>query len=262
LIASLPVYRKAGALVLSSFATTGDISDFGALSFRLFPPDQYGAVALFEYAAPRFQKVAFLTSEDDYTELMERWFRKTARERGATMMIKSGSLSRGQSDFRPVLTTLKRGSPDIIVINVNGESDFVTAVKQARELGITCPLTGFYVPASHATIQALGTLSEGMEFINLPLLENTSSSEGKRVMDEYRRRCGEPQSIQLGVALTIESFRLLDRALSSGMAPEKYLRGRSHDSLVGPISFNEHGEVRGVPFQLQKIINGKVEVVK
>jgi len=101
-----------------------------------------------------------------------------------------------------------------------------------------------------------------MEFINLPLLENTSSSEGKRVMEEYRRRVGEPQSIQLGVALTIESFRLLDRALSSGTAPEKYLRDRTHDSLVGPISFNDHGEVQGVPFQVQKIVSGKVEVVR
>jgi len=261
LIASLPIYRAAGAMILSSFATTGDIRDVGSKSFRLFPPDQLGAIRLFDYAAPRFKTVAFLTSEDDYTELMERWFRKTAKDRNSSMTIVSDSLGRGQSDFRAILTRLKNAKPELIVLNVNGEADFISAVKQTRQMGIACPLTGFYVPASETTIKALGPMLEGMEFINLPLLENTITPEGKRVIDQFRQRFGEPQSIQLGVALTVDTFRLLDRALSSGLPPEKYLRDNTHDSLVGQLSFDEAGEVRGIPFQIQKIVNGKVVVV-
>ncbi|MEY4667693.1 MAG: hypothetical protein RL518_392 [Pseudomonadota bacterium] len=262
LIASIPIYRRAGSLVLSSFATTGDIRDVGDKSFRLFPPDQIGAVRLFDYVLGRFKKIAFFTSQDDYTELMERWFRKTVEDRHSSISIVSDSLRRGESDFRSVLGRLKNSEPDLVVLNVNGETDFITAVKQARAIGIKCPLTGFYLPASEATMKALGSMIEGMEFINLPLLENTLSSEGKRVFDEFHRRFGAPQSIQLGVALTVDTFRILDLALSSGMPPEQYLRSRTHDSLIGPISFDETGEVKGIPFQVQKIESGKVVVLE
>lgn len=262
LIASLPVYRRTGSLVLSAFATTGDIRDVGDKSFRLFPPDQFGAIRLFEYVRGRFKKIAFFTSQDDYTELMERWFRKTVEDRHSPISIVSDSLKRGDSDFRSVLWRLKNADPELLVLNVNGEADFINAVKQARAIGIKCPLTGFYLPASGATIKALGPMIEGMEFINLPLLENTLSPQGKRVFEEFNRRFGAPQSIQLGVALTVETLRLLDLALSSDMPPEQYLRSKTHDTLIGPISFDETGEVRGIPFQVQKIENGKVVILE
>lgn len=261
LIASLPVYRRANVLVLSSFATTGEIRDVGEKSFRLFPPDQLGAVKLFEFVKDRFKSVAFFTAQDDYTELMERWFRKTATERGSGMSIASESLKKGDTDFRSALTKLKQKHPDLLVLNVNGEADFILAVKQAREVGIKAPLTAFYLPASQTTISALGPLVEGMEFINLPLLENALSVEGKTVIAEFRKRFGPPQSIELGVALTIDSLRFLDLALASGMPPEQFLRGRKLDSLIGPISFDESGEVQGIPFQIQKIVDGKVVVL-
>jgi ABC-type branched-subunit amino acid transport system substrate-binding protein len=161
-----------------------------------------------------------------------------------------------------VLWRLKSADPELLVLNVNGEADFINAVRQARAIGIKCPLTGFYLPASEATIKALGPMIEGMEFINLPLLENTLSPEGKRVFEEFNRRFGAPQSIQLGVALTVETLRLLDLALSSDMPPEQYLRSKTHDTLIGPISFDETGEVRGIPFQIQKIENGKVVILE
>jgi len=57
--------------------------------------------------------------------------------------------------------------------------------------------------------------------------------------------------------LTIESFRILHKAIQSGDPVAEYLhKTKFDDGLIGPYHFNEDGEVVGIEFNLQTIKHG------
>ena len=78
-------------------------------------------------------------------------------------------------------------------------------------------------------------------------------------MAEFRRRFGEPKSGFPIVPTTFEAFRVLDQAIQSGIGPAEFLRNRSiNNGVIKSYSFDSHGAVQGINFEMQKIKHGNV----
>jgi branched-chain amino acid transport system substrate-binding protein len=261
LLAAAPLYQRNKVIAISATATTGDVLDVGDHIFRMFPADQIGAEVLYKYIAAHHKKVAIITEQNEYPLLLDRTFTKLNRLSPKPLDLISDSFLSKEYDHRTALIKIKQQDPDAIFINANAEGSFIELVKQIKELGIKAQIYGEYWPASKTTLDALGAKADGIIFANIPLIENSLNPEGKQTYQAFVDRFGAPLSISLGVALTIDSLRILDSALASGRPLVEALHDIHFNGLVGTLGFDKHGAIAGVPFELQKIVNGKVALL-
>jgi branched-chain amino acid transport system substrate-binding protein len=263
LLATASIYSRAKVVVVTSSATSGDVENIGKGIFRLFPSDVAGADLLFKYMAARHKRIGILTEQNEYPVMMERSVRKANERAGKPIELSSEEFVHGESDFRTLLLRLTKSNIDGLFINANTDDSFISVVKQIRASKFNGALYAVYLPASDTARKALGSALNGFVFSNLPLADELVTDSGKELLSDFRKRFGEPQSGFPVVPISFEAFRIFDLALSSGKEPVEFLASTKFaGGFVPSFHFDEHGAVQGINFQMQKVENDKVVLIK
>ncbi len=250
-------------VVITSSATSGDVLNIGNSIFQLFPSDVLAADLLFTYISRTHRTIAILKEQNEYPVMMERSMRRANEKAGAPLKIVSEEFVHGQTDLKTTLLRLTRGDIDGLFINANSDESFIAAVRQIKATKFHGTLLSAYLPASETTRKVLGSALNGAVFVNLPLADDLVTESGRALLLEFRKRFGEPQAGFPVVPLTFEAFRVLDLAISSGRNPTEFLRlTKFSGGFVPNFHFDEHGAVQGINFQMQKVENGKVVLIK
>lgn len=169
----------------------------------------------------------------------------------------------GGTDLRTVLSKLISKGVEAIFVNAGTENSFIPVVKQIKDMKFKGTLYSAYLPASAVVRKALGEEVNGFIFANLPVSDELVTEKGKEVLAEFRRRYGEPQSGFPVVPISFEAYRVFDLAISSGKPPLEFLKTTKFSGgFIPDFYFDEYGAVQGINFQMQKIENGKVIVLK
>ena len=84
--------------------------------------------------------VMYIDSSSDYSKSLGKVFKETFEAAGGKVLMEESFLAKDQ-DFKAALTKLKTANADVIFVPAYYE-EVGKIVKQARELGITCPLLG------------------------------------------------------------------------------------------------------------------------
>jgi len=98
--------------------------------------------------------------------------------------------------------------------------------------------------------------TEGMHVINVP-----ASGAGSDFEENYTTKYGEPQAGLAFAAHAYDGIGVLAEAIGSvgtdGPAIRDYLYGLTgYKGVVGEFSFDENGDVVGVPYVLKEVQNG------
>ena len=258
LLAAAPVYQAKKVLVITPYATSGDVEDVGDHIFRTFPSDVAAAELLYKYVAARHKRFSVYSEQNEYPILMERTFKKINSKNANLLNISYENWNPGNYDHKSTLLKLISKKPEGFFVNANAEASLVEVVKQLRALKYKGQIYSVYYAASEISIQALGEMAEGITIANTPQLDSLLNVEGQKIFSEYVREYGSPVSANLLTALSIDSVKLLDAAINSGMAPHEYLKERQFDSMIGRIGFDKFGAIQGINFEMQKIVKGKV----
>jgi len=262
LLATAPIYSRAGVVVITSSATSGDVLDIGKGIFRLFPADGAGAELLLNFMAKRHRRVAILTEQNEYPVMMERSFRQANSKVAQPLEIVSDEFVHGQTDLKTTLLRMTSKNIEAIFINANTDNSFISAVKQLAALQFKGSRYAVYLPAAKVAKDTLGGLLEGFVFANLPLNESIVTAKGREVLEAFKKRFGEPNSGFPVVPLTLESFRVFDIALSSGRDPVEFLSATKFSGgLVPNFYFDQYGAVQGINFEMQRIDQGKAVTI-
>ncbi len=128
--------------MISPTATAVDVTTIGNYIFRAcFLDDFQGkAMADFSYNTLNSRKAAILYAKNDYAEGLAKFFKERFIALGGTVVAEE-AFQDGDTDFKAQLTKIKNAKPDSI--NIPGyynEQGLIT--RQARQMGITMPLTG------------------------------------------------------------------------------------------------------------------------
>jgi len=262
LLSAGPLYQRAGVVVITTSATTGDVIGLGNKLFRLYPSDIHAARILYDYIAPRHNKIAILTEENEYPVLMERSFRKYNDESKEPRVIISSQIQIGDGDQRSALTRFKGAGVEALYANANSEPALIRTVQQLAQLNFSPAIYSVYVPGSQTLLDALGDAANGLIYADVQPLDSLLSESGRALLDEFTKEYGAPVTIPIQVPLAMESVRLLDLALKNkdltGEPVEDFLRKtKPSGSLVGDYSFDSDGAVQGLEFRMFKIQNRK-----
>jgi len=189
----------------------------------------------------RLERVAIFHDKSIYGEGLARAFRDALKELGVTITLYEGFDDK-ERNFRPFLPKLRDGDPQLWYFG-GIHSQGGALARQAKESGITIPFMsgdGVYHPEFLAKA---GDKAEGAYF-TFP--DTDSSPEAQEFIRRYEERWKKekgPYSVYSYVAANI-LFESIEKAgKADGPAIAKAIRGMEHDTVIGPISFNERGDV-------------------
>ncbi len=259
LLAAAPVYNRAGTVVITAGATSGDQARIGAKIFRPYPADHLAVEPIARYVITKHKRLGIITQIDEYAALMERSL--LARLQGSAVKAIVEQTVPTNTDFRPLLLRLKQENIDGLFLNAMAEPGYIEMVKQTKQLGLTWQLYANLLPSSDVVRSSLGTLDESVIFSDLPIEVASLSPEKKKIWDAFTAKYGARRSSIAINMLAIDSLRMLDEAIASGEPVADYLKKIRFEGLFGSISFDANGAVTGIDYSLRKLSAGTLSPI-
>jgi branched-chain amino acid transport system substrate-binding protein len=187
---------------------------------------------------------------DDYSSGLGSYFVQAFNElAGEGAVVSEQQFQTNQTDFKALLTNIKAENPDVIF----APSSITTApliIKQARELGITCPIMGGDTWENATIIENAGADAEGIVLSTFFDEAEPATDEAASFISGFKAYLVEnnqdeiiPAVAALGydAYLTVlEAIRQADSADS--IAIRDALPGISIEGVTGAISFDANGD--------------------
>ncbi len=142
-LAAAPIAQRAHIPLLSPASTNPRVTKVGNFIFRACFIDPFQGAAMANYAmnSLHFKNFAILYDvKNDYSVGLREFFTDTVTKNGGAI-VADESYGEGDTDFKAVLTKIKDTHPDAIYVP-GYYTEVGLIARQARELGITCPLMG------------------------------------------------------------------------------------------------------------------------
>ena len=201
-----------------------------------------------EVAADFMRKLGYKTwviihDTTDYGKGHNQYFSKFLTEKGGRI-LGTFAVSADQQDFNAELTKVKGLNPDVIYFGGLTPTG-VRLRSQMDKLGINAVFEGTSGIVSDAFIEGLGPLAEGV----LAFREGAPVEKlpgGARFLEEYNKQgFGEPPEAYGAFAFAATNL-ILDAIEKVGperkQVNDELDATRNHDSIVGPITFDDHGQ--------------------
>lgn len=166
-LAAAPVAQRAHIPLLSPASTNPKVTQVGNYIFRCCFIDPFQGAAMANYSMDELKLTKFAVLHDDkndYSVGLRQFFSDVITKRGGKI-VADLSYSEGDVDFKAQLTNIKRQDPQAIYVP-GYYNDVALICRQARELGITCPLMGGDGWDSDKTFQIGGDAVNGCYFTN------------------------------------------------------------------------------------------------
>jgi branched-chain amino acid transport system substrate-binding protein len=260
-----PIFQKAGIPMVAGYAVHPDVTwdpkekkpnDF---CFRNGFLGEIEGAAAAEFAVKNLkaQKVSLIFMDNDFGRAISSGFAERAEKLGAKVLTKQMYKFPGEKDFRPYLTRIKEGNPDLIFA-AGYYNEAASIVRQAKELGVTSKIMGEEGFDSPKFLEIAGPAAEGVVIAtNLdrddprPLVQN--------FLKNYRKAYNEDADM-VG-ASSYDAFMILVNAIRKAGTDAKaiqkaLLETKDYNGLTGKISRFVQGEVVK-PVQIQVVKGGK-----
>jgi branched-chain amino acid transport system substrate-binding protein len=260
-----PIFQKAGMPMVAGYAVHPDVTwnpntktpnDF---MFRNgFLGEVEGAAAA-EFAVKdlKAKRMSIISMDNDFGRSISAGFAERAEKLGAAILTKQMYKFPGEKDFRPYLTTIKQGNPDVIFA-AGYYNEAASIVRQAKELGIKSQILGEEGFDSPKFIEIAGDAAEGV-MIATNLDRDDPRPVVQNFLKNYKGAYGHDADM-VG-ASSYDAFMILISAVKKAGTDPKDIRKalletKDYDGLTGKISRFVQGEVVK-PVQIQVVKNGK-----
>ncbi|TSC79194.1 MAG: branched-chain amino acid transport system substrate-binding protein [Candidatus Peregrinibacteria bacterium Gr01-1014_25] len=254
-LAAAPIAEAAKVVLLSPASSNPDVTKAGDFIFRNYPSDALKTVAMAKYFKEKgYDRVALISENTDFSQ----GFRTALKAKlPATAAVFDETVEPGTKDFRTLFTRLKKVDFDVILLNPNSDAVLAVMIQQMREAGLKQEAISHDVAESMVIPEVAGEAAEGLRFINVP------SSVGGTFATDYEMKYGKPQASVVWGAYGFDAVNILATVMRGGAMDGPAIRDALYDlpkykGVVGTISFDENGDVIGIPFQLKEFQKGAI----
>jgi len=262
---SAPIFQKAGIPMVAGYAVHPDVTwdptqkkpnDF---IFRQgFLAEVEGAAAA-EFAVKNLKakKMSIIAMDNDFGRSISAGFASRAEKLGGTILTKQMYKFPGEKDFRPFLTRIKEGNPELIFA-AGYYNEAAAMARQAKELGIKSTLMGEEGFDSPKFLEIAGPAAEG-----IIIATNLDRDDPRPVVQNFLKNYRQAYGIDADMvgASSYDAFMILVNAVrQAGTDPKAIqkalLNTKDYDGLTGKVSRFIQGEVVK-PVQIQVVKEGK-----
>jgi branched-chain amino acid transport system substrate-binding protein len=230
-------------------------------TFRLMANDSQQGKALGQYATRLGKRVAVVDDRTAYGQGLIDEVVKAVRASGGEIVGREYTSDKS-TDFTAILTSLKAKRPDAVVFG-GMDPQAAPMVRQMRTLGIKAPFLGGDGMQSAEFIKLAGAAAEGAigSSPGLPLEHMPGGAD-------FTKRFGERfGKVQIYAPFSHDAaVVLLQAILRAGSAePDRYLPelvSTRWDGVIGPIAFDDRGDLKDGPVTLYQVKGGQWQAVE
>ena len=262
---SAPIFQKAGMPMVAGYAVHPDVTwdskqkkanDF---CFRNGFLGEIEGAAAAEFAVKNLKarRISLIFMDNDFGKAISAGFAQRAEKLGATILTKQMYKFPGESDFRPYLTRIKEGSPDLIFA-AGYYNEAASIVRQSKELGMTSQIMGEEGFDSPKFLEIAGSAAEGVV-----IATNLDRDDPRPLVQSFLKNYREAykEDADMVGASSYDAFMILVKAIEkAGTDPKAIqkalLETKDYNGLTGKISRFIQGEVVK-PVQIQVVKGGK-----
>jgi branched-chain amino acid transport system substrate-binding protein len=263
-LAAAPICQTNKVPMITPSSTNPAVTEKGDYIFRMCFIDPYQGEAMANYLTkehkPAIKTAAILVDvKSDYSTGLASFFERTFTANGGRIVGKQ-SYSKGDSDFRSQLTSIKSSNPEVLFVP-GYYNDIGQIAIQARDLGIKAPLVGGDGWESPKLIEIGGKALEGSFYSNHYHAEDPTPSVANFVT-KYRERFGQtPDAL---AALGYDAARVLADAIKrAGTTDGDKLRQaigetKNFEGVTGMITLGPDRNPVGKKLVILEVKNGQL----
>lgn len=249
-IAAGEIFKEAQIPAIGCSCTNPQVTQGNDYYFRVCFLDPFQGTVMANFAKEEgAQKAAILTQlGDDYSSGLGSFFKTAFASFGE--VVSEEQFQTNQTDFKASLTNIKNANPDVIF----APSSIATApliIKQARELGITCPIMAGDTWENATIIENVGEYTQDI-FLSTFFDEDGVDEAGAAFITgfkEYLTSNGQSDIIPAVSALGYDAYNTLVDAIEAAdsvdpVAIRDALTTVETAGVTGAISFDENGDAK------------------
>ena len=266
--ASIPaskVYADAGIPQISPGSTNPRYTQQGyATTFRVVAnDDQQGpAVASFLVNTLKGKSVAIIDDSTSYGQGLAKTFETSVRTAGVAVVAQEHTTDK-DTDFAAILTNIKGKNPEYVFFG-GIYSQAGPMAKQMKALGLNAPLLAGDGVQTPKLIEVAGAAAEGT-YASVPGLPKDKMPGGKAFLDKFQARFGKP--VELFAPMGYDAVFVIAEAMkrAGSTEPAKVLpelKKTRYNGVIGPIEFDEKGDLKNGPITVNVVKGGKWEALE
>ena len=261
--ASIPaskIYADAGIPQISPGSTNPKYTQQGfKTTFRLVANDDQQGPTLARFAVGKLhaKKIAVIDDSTAYGQGLADTFEATAKAEKATIVAREHTTDK-DTDFKAILTSIKGKKPDLIMFG-GIDPQAGPMVKQMEEIGIKAKFVGGDGIQRPNFIQLAGKSAEGV-MASIPGLPKDQMPGGKQFMEKFKQKFNA--EVQLfapmgydAVMVFVDAMKRAGSTESSKVLAE--LPKTNYQGVIGPIAFDEKGDLKNAPLTIYQVKDGK-----
>lgn len=256
-IAAAGVYGEERVLMISPASTSPRLTDEGGdLVFRVCGRDDRQGQVAGSFIARRFEgaRIALLNDKSAYGRGLADAAGDAIRRAGGQIVL-DDSFTPGERDYQALVTRLKTAAIEVVFIGgYHPEAGLI--LRQMREQRLDAQLVGGDALIVEEFWQIAGAAAEGTLMTFVP--EPRESPHAQQVAARFRSAGIEPEGYVLYTYAAIEAWAAaVSRAGSTD--PDDVagtLRQVAVQTVIGPLRFDEKGDVADQPFTIYRWSQG------
>ena len=247
-IAAGEIFKEAQIPAIGCSCTNPQVTEGNDYYFRVCFLDPFQGTVMANFAKEEgAQKAAVITQlGDDYSSGLGAFFKNSFTSFGE--VVAEEQFQTNQTDFKASLTNIKNANPDVIF----APSSIATApliIKQARELGITCPIMAGDTWENATIIENVGEYTQDI-YLSTFFDEDGVDEAGAAFIagfKEYLTANGQSDIIPAVSALGYDAYNTLIDAIEAADSVETAairdaMTTIQTTGVTGAISFDDNGD--------------------
>jgi branched-chain amino acid transport system substrate-binding protein len=252
------VYNEEGILQISPASTNPQLTEQGLENvFRVCGRDDQQGTFAGNYVVDNNvgSKIAIIHDKTPYGKGLADEFKKQLNARGVTETMYE-AITAGDKDFTALITKMKNAGIDLIYLGgYHTEAGLIA--RQAKEQGINATMMSGDALVTDEYWAITGDTGQGTLMTFSP--DPRKNEAAAPVVAEFEAAGYDPEGYTLYTYAAIQVWaQAVEKAGSTDLeAVIEQLNGNQFDTVLGPIAFDDKGDVKGAAYVMYEWDNGK-----
>lgn len=262
LLAIAPILNKANIPIISSTATSPNITSAGEYVFRNIPSDDLRAKVFAEYIYKDsdIKEISIIYANDDASVTYEKYFTEKFEFFGGKILSKE-IYAKGAKDMRTQLTKIKNANPKAILM-ISWPEETGSILKSSKEMNINVKFfEGFEVMSDPHVKQIAGDLVNGVIYIQPAESKSLKAEQFKKQYEEKYGATPPFYSAESYDLIYLYKLAIQNAKGDLDKVKNELYKIKNYEGASGTITFDQQGDVTK-PFEIGEVTSSGLRIIK